>query len=127
MSRGPPAGPDGSTGIGTTSASDRGAGVSASVPGSTGPSSGACMKPRSSSTSARSPGVEPSETMRTSAEGMRPGILSHRVTGTDLDGAALLASVPLAGTLINVVAVLAGTAIGVALGGRLPPGLQQRV
>ena len=31
------------------------------------------------------------------------------------------------GTLINVAAVLAGTAIGVAMGGRLPPGLQQRV
>jgi len=31
------------------------------------------------------------------------------------------------GTLINVAAVLTGTAIGVAVGGRLPPGLQQRV
>jgi hypothetical protein len=31
------------------------------------------------------------------------------------------------GTFINVGAVLAGTAIGVAAGGRLPPGLQQRV
>jgi uncharacterized membrane protein YqgA involved in biofilm formation len=31
------------------------------------------------------------------------------------------------GTLINVAAVLAGTAVGVALGGRLPAGLQQRV
>jgi len=31
------------------------------------------------------------------------------------------------GTLINVAAVLAGTAIGVAAGGKLPPGLQQRV
>jgi len=31
------------------------------------------------------------------------------------------------GTVINVAAVLAGTAIGVAVGGRLPPGLQQRV
>ena len=35
--------------------------------------------------------------------------------------------VPLQGTLINVVAVLVGTAIGVAVGGRLPAGLQQRV
>ena len=31
------------------------------------------------------------------------------------------------GTLINVAAVLVGTAIGVAVGARLPPGLQQRV
>jgi uncharacterized membrane protein YqgA involved in biofilm formation len=31
------------------------------------------------------------------------------------------------GTFINVVAVLAGTAAGVLLGGRLPAGLQQRV
>jgi len=31
------------------------------------------------------------------------------------------------GTLINVAAVLAGTAIGVAAGSRLPPGMQQRV
>ncbi len=31
------------------------------------------------------------------------------------------------GTLINVAAILAGTAIGVAVGGRLAPGLQQRV
>ncbi|MEA2192632.1 MAG: uncharacterized protein QOI73_2753 [Solirubrobacteraceae bacterium] len=31
------------------------------------------------------------------------------------------------GTVINVGAVLGGTAIGVAAGGRLPPGLQQRV
>ena len=49
------------------------------------------------------------------------------MTGTDLQGAALLASIPIAGTLINVAAVLAGTALGVAVGGRLPPGLQQRV
>jgi len=35
--------------------------------------------------------------------------------------------VPIQGTLINVVAVLVGTAIGVAVGGRLPGGLQQRV
>jgi uncharacterized membrane protein YqgA involved in biofilm formation len=40
-----------------------------------------------------------------------PAILSHRMTGT----------------FINVAAVLAGTTIGVALGGRLPAGLQQRV
>jgi len=31
------------------------------------------------------------------------------------------------GTLINVAAVLAGTGVGVAVGGRLPPGVQQRV
>jgi uncharacterized membrane protein YqgA involved in biofilm formation len=31
------------------------------------------------------------------------------------------------GTFMNVAAILAGTAIGVAAGGRLPPGLQQRV
>jgi uncharacterized membrane protein YqgA involved in biofilm formation len=31
------------------------------------------------------------------------------------------------GTLVNVAAVLAGTAVGVAVGGRLPAGLQQRV
>jgi uncharacterized membrane protein YqgA involved in biofilm formation len=31
------------------------------------------------------------------------------------------------GTFINVAAVLVGTAVGVAVGGRLPPGLQQRV
>jgi uncharacterized membrane protein YqgA involved in biofilm formation len=31
------------------------------------------------------------------------------------------------GTLINVAAILAGTAIGVGLGTRLPPGIQQRV
>ena len=49
------------------------------------------------------------------------------MTGAELAGAALLASVPATGTLINVAAVLAGTAIGVALGGRLPPGIQQRV
>ena len=48
--------------------------------------------------------------------------------GTGLhDTAMLAAQVPPAGTLINVAAVLAGTAIGVAVGGRLPPGLQQRV
>jgi uncharacterized membrane protein YqgA involved in biofilm formation len=51
------------------------------------------------------------------------------VIGSDSDAAALLAAidVPIQGTLINVVAVLAGTAIGVAVGGRLPAGLQQRV
>ena len=50
--------------------------------------------------------------------------------GTDPNATAVLAtlpSVPIGGTLINVAAVLAGTAIGVAVGGRLPPGLQQRV
>jgi uncharacterized membrane protein YqgA involved in biofilm formation len=48
--------------------------------------------------------------------------------GTELHSAAVLAAaVPIRGTLINVAAVLAGTAIGVAVGGRLPPGLQQRV
>jgi len=31
------------------------------------------------------------------------------------------------GTLINVAAILAGTGIGVAIGGRMAPGLQQRV
>ena len=49
---------------------------------------------------------------------------------TDLDVTAVLStlsSVPIGGTLINVAAVLAGTAIGVAVGGRLPAGLQQRV
>jgi uncharacterized membrane protein YqgA involved in biofilm formation len=45
----------------------------------------------------------------------------------ELQDVALLASVPATGTLINVAAVLAGTAIGVAVGGRLPAGLQQRV
>jgi uncharacterized membrane protein YqgA involved in biofilm formation len=49
------------------------------------------------------------------------------VTGSDVHGAALLASVPMMGTLINVAAVLAGTAIGIAVGARLTPGLQQRV
>jgi uncharacterized protein len=44
----------------------------------------------------------------------------------DLQGVAM-AGVAGTGTLINVAAVLAGTAIGVAVGGRLPPGLQQRV
>ena len=65
--------------------------------------------------------------MRTSAAGIRPGILPHRVPSSDLHDAALLASVPMTGTLINVAAVLVGTAIGVAVGARLPPGLQQRV
>ena len=49
------------------------------------------------------------------------------MTGTAMHTAAVLASVPISGTLINVAAVLAGTAIGVAVGGRLPAGLQQRV
>jgi len=64
-----------------------------------------------------------------SAAGIGPGILPHRVVGTELEVAAVLSTidVPIAGTLVNVAAVLAGTAIGVAVGGRLPPGLQQRV
>ena len=49
------------------------------------------------------------------------------MNGTDLNVIASWSSVPIGGTLINVAAVLAGTAIGVAVGGRLPPGLQQRV
>jgi uncharacterized membrane protein YqgA involved in biofilm formation len=52
------------------------------------------------------------------------------VTGTQLHDAAILSAfsdVPIAGTLINVAAVLVGTAIGVTLGGRLASGLQQRV
>jgi uncharacterized membrane protein YqgA involved in biofilm formation len=46
-----------------------------------------------------------------SAAGIEPAILPHRMMGT----------------VINVGAVLGGTAIGVAASGRLPPGLQQRV
>ena len=34
---------------------------------------------------------------------------------------------PVTGTFINIAAVLAGTLVGVLIGGRLPPGLQQRV
>jgi uncharacterized membrane protein YqgA involved in biofilm formation len=52
------------------------------------------------------------------------------VTGPELDTTPLLGAlsgVPIQGTLINVAAVLAGTALGVGVGGRLPPGLQQRV
>ena len=49
------------------------------------------------------------------------------MTGAALASAPMLASVAGAGTLINVAAVLAGTAIGVALGARLPAGMQQRV
>ena len=49
------------------------------------------------------------------------------MTGTAMHTAAVLQSVPISGTLINVAAVLVGTAIGVAVGGRLPAGLQQRV
>src|SRR4051794_5010773 len=58
----------------------------------------------------RQPPVVPSETSRTSARGMR---------------AAHYAAV--VGTFINVGTVLAGTAIGTAVGSRLPPGLHQRV
>ena len=48
---------------------------------------------------------------------------------TELHGAmsSALADVPIRGTLVNVAAVLAGTAVGVAVGGRLPAGVQQRV
>jgi uncharacterized membrane protein YqgA involved in biofilm formation len=49
------------------------------------------------------------------------------MASADLHGAVVLASVAGTGTLINVAAVLAGTAIGVALGARLPASLQQRV
>jgi uncharacterized membrane protein YqgA involved in biofilm formation len=49
------------------------------------------------------------------------------MTGAALTSVSPLAAIPATGTLINVAAVLAGTAIGVAVGGRLPPGLQQRV
>lgn len=38
-----------------------------------------------------------------------------------------LSGVPIRGTLINVAAVLAGTIVGVTLGGRLPAGLQERI
>jgi uncharacterized membrane protein YqgA involved in biofilm formation len=48
--------------------------------------------------------------------------------GTDLNAGLLgTVAVPIGGTLLNVAAVLAGTAIGVAVGGRMAAGLQQRI
>src|SRR3954454_14614715 len=67
--------------------------------------------PASSSSAARSPAVEPSDTISTSASRTRLRSCHAAMTGT----------------LINVGTVLLGTAIGTAFGARLPAGLQQRV